>query len=65
LVSNTDPRHLDLVKSRYDKITIIEAPKAQAAFTSGLAMVLTGMGTLESLEAFTLEEMEKIISKLP
>jgi uncharacterized protein with GYD domain len=50
---------------RYDKITIIEAPNAQVAFASGLAMISTGMGTLKSLEAFTVEEMEKIVSKLP
>jgi uncharacterized protein with GYD domain len=50
---------------RYDKISIIEAPNAQVAFASGLAAFSNGMGTLESLEAYTVEEMEKIISRLP
>ncbi len=50
---------------RYDQVSIIEAPSEQAALAAMLGSVAGGTIYWETLHAYTAEEVEKVLSKLP
>ena len=50
---------------RYDSVSIIEAPNEQAALAAMLGSVAGGTICWETLHAYTVDEIEKAVSKLP
>ena len=50
---------------RYDLVAIIEAPNEQAALAGMLGSAADGIVYWETLHAYTAEEIEKVVSKLP
>ncbi len=50
---------------RYDLVTVIEAPNVEAALAVGLGSAATGNIHWETLDAFPVEQIEKVISRLP
>lgn len=52
------------VTGQYDVVVISEAPNDQVALSVGLAITSAGNVVGETLHAYTVEEMEKIVSKI-
>ncbi len=50
---------------RYDLVAIIEAPSEEAALAVGLGSAATGNIHWETLSAYPLEQMEKVVGRLP
>ena len=53
------------VTGQYDLITISEAPNDEAAISFNLGVVSLGNVAAETLQAYTIDQMDKIVSKLP
>ncbi len=51
--------------SRYDLVGIYEAPSDEVGIAAGLAQTSLGNVSSETLHAYTVDEMEKIVSRLP
>lgn len=50
---------------RYDLVTIVEAPNDQTALLAGLGSAAAGNVYWETLHAYTVDEIEKVVSKIP
>jgi len=50
---------------RYDLVVISEAPDEQAANTAALAIMAAGNVVGETLHAYTVEDIDKVVAKLP
>lgn len=50
---------------RYDLVAVVEAPSDQVGLAAGLGQIAAGNVVLETLHAYSVEEMEKILSRLP
>ena len=57
--------HVYYTTGRYDIVTIHEAPDEQSALATLFAVESAGNATIETLNAYSVEEVEKIVSKLP
>jgi uncharacterized protein with GYD domain len=53
------------VTGRYDLVAITEAPNDETALAAGLGTAAAGNVYWETLHAYTIEEMEKVVSKIP
>jgi uncharacterized protein with GYD domain len=52
-------------QGRYDLISIAEFPDEETASASAIALGMAGNVHTETLRAFTAEEMQRILQKLP
>jgi uncharacterized protein with GYD domain len=50
---------------RYDLVVVSEAPNEQAANTAVLAIMIAGNVVGETLHAYTVDEIDKVVAKLP
>ena len=50
---------------QYDLVAIFEAPNDEAALVGGLGTTSAGNVQAETLHGYTIEQMEKIVSKIP
>jgi uncharacterized protein with GYD domain len=50
---------------RYDLVVISEAPTDEIALRAGVAILSAGNAVAETLHAYSVEEFEKILSKIP
>jgi uncharacterized protein with GYD domain len=57
--------HLLYTTGRYDLISVLDAPNEQAALASGFAILAQGNVVGEVLHAYSIEEIEKVVSRLP
>lgn len=49
---------------RYDLVVVSEAPNEEAANTAALAIMTAGNVVGETLHAYTVEDIEKVVAKL-
>ena len=57
--------HILYTTGRYDMVVVSEAPNDQAANVVALGIMAAGNVVGETLHAFTPEDIEKVVSKLP
>ncbi len=50
---------------RYDIVAVVEAPNDQAALAAGLGSAAAGNIYWETLHAYTVDEIDKVVSKIP
>jgi len=50
---------------RYDIVVVSETPNEQVANTTALGIIAAGNVVGETLHAFTIEDIEKVVAKLP
>jgi uncharacterized protein with GYD domain len=50
---------------RYDGVLLFEAPDDETATAAALSLASQGNVSTQTMRAFTAEEMEKIVAKLP
>jgi len=50
---------------RYDLVVVSEAPNEQAANTAALTIMTAGNVVGETLHAYTVDEIDKVVAKLP
>jgi uncharacterized protein with GYD domain len=50
---------------RYDLVVISEAPTEEIALRTSIAVLSAGNAVSETLHAYTVDEFEKLVSKLP
>jgi uncharacterized protein with GYD domain len=50
---------------RYDLVVVSEAPNEQAANAAALTLMAAGNVVGETLHAFSVDEIEKVVAKLP
>ncbi len=58
-------RQVLFTTGRYDLVTISEAPSEEAGLAVDLGSAATGNIYWETVNAYTLEQIEKVVSKLP
>ena len=57
--------HALYTSGRYDMVVVTEAPNDEVANTVALGVMASGNVVGETLHAYTVEQIEKIASKLP
>lgn len=57
--------HALYTSGRYDLVVVSEAPNDQAANLAALSTMLAGNVVGETLHAYTADEVEKVVAKLP
>lgn len=57
--------HALYTSGRYDLVVVSEAPNDQAANTAALAIMAAGNVVGETLHAYSVDEIEKVVAKLP
>lgn len=57
--------HALYTSGRYDLVVVSEAPNEQAANAAALSIMAAGNVVGETLHAFTVDEIEKVVAKLP
>lgn len=57
--------HILYTSGRYDMVVVTEAPNDQAANLGALSIMMAGNVVGETLHGYTLDEIEKVVSKLP
>jgi uncharacterized protein with GYD domain len=54
-----------LTQGEYDFVVVVEAPDAETQAVQALGIAMRGNSRTNTMRAFPLEEMERIIAKLP
>jgi uncharacterized protein with GYD domain len=57
--------HALYTTGRYDLVVVSEAPNEQAANVAALSIIAAGNVVGETLHAYSVDEVEKIVAKLP
>jgi len=57
--------HALYTSGRYDLVVVSEAPNDQAANSAALSIMTAGNVVGETLHAYSVEEIEKLVGKLP
>ena len=57
--------HALYTSGRYDLVVVSEAPNDQVANTAALTIMAAGNVVGETLHAFSVDEIEKVVAKLP
>jgi uncharacterized protein with GYD domain len=57
--------HVLYTTGRYDMVVITEAPNDETALAAGAAVTMAGNVVAETLHAYSIEEFEKALSKVP
>jgi len=57
--------HALYTSGRYDLVVVSEAPNDQVANTAALSIMTAGNVVGETLHAYTVDDIEKVVAKLP
>lgn len=57
--------HVLYTSGRYDMVVISEAPNDQSANLAALSLMMAGNVIGETLHGYTIDEIEKVVGKLP
>ena len=57
--------HALYTSGRYDLVVVSEAPNEQAANVAALSIMAAGNVVGETLHAYSIDEIEKLVAKLP
>jgi len=57
--------HILYNTGRYDMVAITEAPNDETALAAGAAVTMAGNAIAETLHAYSVEEFEKALSRVP
>jgi uncharacterized protein with GYD domain len=57
--------HALYTSGRYDIVVVTEAPNDQSANIAALSTIMAGNVVGETLHAYSIDEIEKVVAKLP